>query len=153
MNKLSLLIVATFASVSSLTTYAAEKIDFGTEIYPILRESCLSCHAAPYEDTKGRMKKPKGSTRLDTPEWIQKGHAEKDGTWEAIIVAGDAEASSFYTLTILPEDHDDIMPAKGDPLTKAQTDLIKNWINSGADFGDFVAPEYTNPRSKEAAAK
>ncbi|MGC6423539.1 MAG: hypothetical protein ACON4O_00970 [Lentimonas sp.] len=130
---------------------AVEPIDFGSDIYPILRENCLSCHAAPYTDTRGRLRKPKDGIRLDTPEWVQKGHPKQDGTWETIIVPGNAGASSFYTLTILPEDHDDIMPAKGDPLTQEQTDLIKNWINQGANYGGFEAPEYVNPRSREAA--
>lgn len=138
---------------ATLAVSAADKIDFGTDIYPILSESCLNCHAAPYEDTRGKTRKPKGGVRLDTPEWIQKGYLDKEGTQHSVITPGDAAASEFYTLTILPADHDDIMPGKGDPLTKAQTDLLKKWINAGAEYGDFKAPVYVNPKSKQAAAK
>jgi len=141
-----------FSLIGGLSSVAAaETIDFGKEIYPILRESCLSCHSAPYKDSKGRTRKPKEGLRLDTPEWIQKGYINDDGEQEMVVVPGDADASSFYTLLILPEDHDDIMPAKGDPLTKEQTELIKQWINEGAKYGDFKAPKYVNPKSAEAA--
>ena len=147
-------LVLAISFISSLSAVsAAEPIDFGKEIYPIIRESCLSCHAAPYTDTKGRIKNPKEGLRLDTPEWIQKGFINDEDTQVAVVVPGDAEASSFYTLTILPEDHDDIMPGKGDPLTKEQTDLIKQWINDGAKYGDFKAPKYVNPKSAAATKK
>ncbi|MGJ8653660.1 MAG: c-type cytochrome domain-containing protein [Opitutaceae bacterium] len=136
---------------ATLAASAAEKIDFGKDIYPILKESCLSCHAAPYVDTRDKTKEPKGGLRLDTPEWIQKGYLDKEGVQHSVITPGDADASEFYTLTILPEDHDDIMPGKGDPLTKVQTELLKQWINEGADYGNFKAPAYVNPKSKQAA--
>lgn len=150
MNKYHPSLLAALTLIIASNLQAVEKIDFGKEIYPILRERCLSCHAAPYEDTRGRIRKPKDGVRLDTPEWIQKGHPKDDGTWKTIVTPGAAESSSFYTLTILPEDHDDIMPARGNPLSKEQTNLLKNWINQGADYGDFEAPEYVNPKSKAA---
>lgn len=135
----------------SLQFANADTVDFGKHVYPILKDSCLRCHAAPYEDTRGRTKKPKGGLRLDTAEWIMKGYVNDDGETEKVVIPGDAEASEFYTLTILPEDHDDVMPSSGDLLTKEQTELLKLWIEQGATFGDFKAPKYVNPKSKEAA--
>ena len=41
------------------------------------------------------------------------------------------------------------MPPKGDPLTKAQLDMLKKWIVGGADFGGFKAPVYVNPNAKK----
>ena len=101
--------------------------DFAKDIQPILEESCISCHAAPYK--KGsRLRKPKGDYRVDTRENIVKaGESEEAG-----VVPGNAAKSEFYKRIILPEDHDDIMPAKGDPLTPAQQKLIKDWIDAGA---------------------
>lgn len=129
----------------------AETIDFGKHVYPILKDSCLRCHAVPYEDTRGRTKKPKGGLRLDTVEWIMKGYVNDEGETQKVVTPGDAEASELYTLTVLPEDHDDVMPSSGDLLTKEQADILKLWINQGATFGDFKAPRYVNPKSKEAA--
>jgi hypothetical protein len=134
----------------SLTATTNESIDFGTEIYPILRENCLNCHSAPYEDVRGRIKEPKGGLRLDSPEWISKGAIKDDGSVTTALIPGDADASELYSLTILPVDHDDLMPPRGEPLTPAQTELLKNWINQGADFGNFEAPEFLHPKSKQA---
>ncbi len=135
---------------TGLPAAAADSLDFGEQIYPILRDNCLSCHAAPYEDTRGRIKNPKGDVRLDTPEWIQTGYINDDGVTVAIVHPGDAAASTLYTRTILPEDHDDIMPAKGDPLSPEQTEQLKQWINTGAHYGTFEAPTYINPKSAAA---
>ncbi len=129
----------------------AEAVDFGKDIYPVLKDRCLSCHAEAYVDAKrGKLREPKGGLRLDTAEWIQKGYTdEDDGSQHFVIVAGKPADSEFYTLTTLDPDHDDIMPSKGDPLTAAQQDLIKNWIAQGAKYGDFVAPKYVNPKAKK----
>ena len=127
----------------------AGDIDFGKDIYPILKESCLGCHSKAYIDAdSGKLKKPKGGLRLDTPEWIQKGYEDDDGIQQFVIVAGDPLKSPFYTLTTLDPDDEDIMPAKGDTLTITQQALIRDWIAQGAKFGNFVAPEYVNPKAK-----
>ena len=52
----------------------------------------------------------------------------------AAIVPGKPERSPFYTLTVLPADHDDMMPPDGPPLSKSQTDLLKQWIAEGAKW-------------------
>ena len=45
---------------------SANAVDFGKQIYPILKNKCLSCHGAAYVDAKtGRTKKPKGGVRFD----------------------------------------------------------------------------------------
>ena len=41
------------------------------------------------------------------------------------------------------EDHDDIMPPKGDPLTKTQTDLIAQWIKEGAKMPEKIVTQET----------
>ena len=46
--------------------------DFKKDVMPILQESCIDCHAAPYK--KGtRLRKPKGGYRVDTRENIHQG--------------------------------------------------------------------------------
>ena len=100
------------------------EVDFGHDIYPILVESCIDCHGE---------KKQKGKLRLDSPKAILAG---ADG--EPVLVPGDPIESLMYALTILPMDDMDVMPSKGDLLTKEQTDLIKKWITGGAGFGGFT---------------
>ncbi|MEM7392451.1 MAG: c-type cytochrome domain-containing protein [Verrucomicrobiota bacterium] len=108
-------------------------VDFGKEIWPIIKTSCLNCHKAEYIDQNGRKKKPKGGLRVDDMKLLMEG-----GDGGEVIIPGEPDKSTFYTFTILPEDDPDVMPAKGDLLTKEQTDKIKAWIQEGANFNGFT---------------
>jgi len=147
---LTLSLMGCLAIAFAQNAAAADKIDFSKQIYPLLKEKCLSCHAAPYKDAKsGRTKKPKGGVRLDTVELIKAGYENDDDQKVFAFVAGKPEKSTAYTTAALPADHDDIMPPKGDPLTKAQLAMLKKWIADGADYGGFNAPAYVNPNAKK----
>ena len=99
--------------------------------------------------SSGRTKKPKGGLRLDTVEWITKGYLNDDDETVKSVVPGKPEKSPIYTSSALPPDHDDIMPPKGDTLTKAELTALKQWILQGAKFGGFKAPAYVNPKAKK----
>jgi uncharacterized membrane protein len=114
-------------------TSSDNQVTFSKHIWPIIENHCLRCHRAPYVDKKGRNKKPAAGLRLDTANLIMKG--SKDAK---VIIPGKPLESSFYTLTTLDEDDDDIMPSKGDLLTIEQQKLIHDWILSGASFGNWT---------------
>lgn len=111
----------------------AKKVDFAKEIWPILEKRCVECHAAPHTEN-GRTKKPKGGVTLDSKEGITSSKRGK------LVVAGKPDDSLLYSSITLPADDEDRMPPekKGEPLSKAQTDLIKLWIEGGADFGKWT---------------
>ncbi|MFT5239161.1 MAG: hypothetical protein ACI9OU_000539 [Candidatus Promineifilaceae bacterium] len=120
------------ASLVALSVGSARaEVSYAKDVWPILKESCVKCHRAPYIN-KDKLVKPKGSLRLDTPSWIKQG--SENGP---VLIPGDPVKSSLYTLTILDPDDDDIMPAKGDPLTSAQQKILHDWIMQGASFGDW----------------
>lgn len=115
---------------------------FEKDIWPILNTKCVDCHRAPYEEN-GRKKEPKAGLRLDAAWAILKG--SENGP---VLKPGDAAGSHLYEVTTLPEDDDDFMPPKGDPLTDTEKKLLMDWINAGADFGGWKgnmegAPEPT----------
>ena len=112
--------VGLFALAAS--AFAADKIDFLTEVKPILESTCVSCHGP---------EKPKGDLRLDS-----RAAALKGGDGGTAIVPGKAQMSPLYTSTVLPPGHDDIMPPKGDPLNKEQTEKLRLWIEQGAEWPD-----------------
>ena len=109
------------------------KVDFESRVLPILRERCFSCHEATKAAPDGRLVKPKGGLRLDGRGWILRGSDER-----TVLTAGDPAKSRLYALTVLPADHEDRMPSKGDPLTKAQTETLRLWIAQGAAFGAWT---------------
>jgi len=123
MKKL-ILIVSGLVGFGNWEARSADKVDFARDIQPILQKSCVECHGP---------EKPKGKLRLDTKEGALKG-----GNNGVVISPGKADESDVYRRITLPADHDDVMPNKGDKLTKAQTDLIRDWINQGAPWPDGV---------------
>jgi formylglycine-generating enzyme required for sulfatase activity len=100
---------------------AAEKIVFSRDIQPLIESTCLSCH----KDGKAE-----GGLLLHTRAQAVKGG---DGKGSGIVPGKPAE-SALYKLTVLPKGHDDVMPPKGDPLTKGQTEALRQWIEEGAEW-------------------
>lgn len=108
---------------------ASEPVNFGKDIWPIFQDRCVSCHGES---------KQKGDLRLDSRAAIEKGG--HDGP---IYVAGKPEESSLVKLISLPKGHEDIMPAKGDPLKEEEIAAIRRWVEEGAQFGEWTAPTAT----------
>lgn len=130
--KIAVLIPA--LALSALLARGADKVDFAKSVQPILETRCIECHGE---------KKQKGDFRMDS-----KGELDK----AKIVVAGKADESELIKRVSLPEGHDDIMPPKGDPLTKEQIELLKNWINEGAVFPEgVVLSSGEAPKTAEAA--
>ena len=117
-----------------LTSPAFAKIDFATEIQPILSNNCFACHG-PDEDSV------KGGLRLDKLDLALKGGDSGDA-----IVPGKPENSLIITRLSLSHDDDDHMPPldKKDPLTTSQKELLQKWIEEGARWGQhwaFIPPK------------
>lgn len=128
----------------------SQGVEFEKEILPFLKASCVDCHKAPYEE-KGKTKKPKAGLRMDAAWAILAG--SEDGE---VLVPGEASKSELYTRVTLPHDDDDFMPPvdKADPLTSEQVELLKKWIDAGADFGGWQGnlegkPKEVNNEGKE----
>ena len=110
----------TKALESAKTTTKVGAVDYGKDVKPILADQCFRCHG----------KKTKGGLRLD-----DRVAALKGGDSEyAAFVPGKPEKSFMIELLDPEIAGDDIMPPKGDPLSKKQRELLKKWIAQGADY-------------------
>src|SRR5688500_14288021 len=116
-----LIVVSNTVCFLALPSLAADKIDFNLDVKPILEATCVSCHGP---------EKPKASLRLDS-----RAAALKGGDDGAALVPGKPKESPLYSTTILPADHDDVMPPK-EQLTKEQTEILRRWIEEGASWPD-----------------
>ena len=123
---------------------AQGKIDFQRQILPIFEKSCVECHASPHTGPDGKLKKPKAGVVLDSKDGI----TGKKG----LVVAKNPAGSSLYAAITLPADDEDRMPPqkKGEPLPKAQTDLIAQWIEEGASFGTWTGKKAEAPAAPVA---
>ncbi|MCA8972604.1 MAG: hypothetical protein KDC95_22645 [Planctomycetes bacterium] len=100
----------------------AAKVDFVKDVLPIFRERCFECHSGDSDE---------GDLLLD-----DKTNVFDDERSDAAIKPGSPKESSIYRRIVLPADDSDIMPAEGDPLTKAQIATIERWIREGASWPD-----------------
>ena len=130
MTMKTLIVIATGAVLAAGPAFGAEaKVDFAKDIQPLLQQNCVKCHGA---------EKQKGKLRLDSREAALKGGKEGPA-----LVAGDAAKSEMVRRVGLPKNDDNIMPPEGDPLSKAQIDLLKEWINQGAVWPESAGAKET----------
>lgn len=128
----------------------ANKIDFRKQVLPILEKNCVECHKAPFTDENGKKKRPKGGVMLDTADAIQKGKRGK------LLVPKKPKDSLLHAVVTLPDDDEDRMPPpkKGGPLPKAQIEILRQWIEEGADFGGWTGgPEKAGEPKADGAKK
>lgn len=133
----NILILTLIGLAAPVASVQAEDIDFATQIYPFVKSGCVKCHQPPYEDERGRTRKPKGGYILSTKAGIMESEGE-DG--DKFIVPGKPDESRMLQVTKLPIDDDMHFPPEGKApqWTDAEKELFAKWIEAGADFGDWT---------------
>ena len=116
--------VAATAGVANHAQQAPKKVDFATEVLPILRQNCVSCHGP---------KEQKNGLRLD-----RRKDAMRGGTI-AVIGPGNAEGSRLYH-KLIGTQFGPQMPPTG-ALPAAHVATIKAWIDQGAEWPDALSNE------------
>ncbi|MEJ7638586.1 MAG: DUF1549 domain-containing protein, partial [Singulisphaera sp.] len=98
---------------------ARGRVDFETQIKPILQDRCVNCH------TRG---KSKGGLSLETREAVLRG-----GEGGPAVVVGKSEESPLVEL-VAGVEPDRRMPLKGDPLSTREVGLLRAWIDQGLSW-------------------
>lgn len=113
-------------------------VDFTQQIQPLLAKHCYSCHGPDVQE---------GGLRLDQSE-----QAFKQLDSEAIAVVPRHPEKSEIIARITNKDEDLQMPPEGDRLQQEQIDLLKIWIQQGAEWKKHWAfqpsPKRTPPQVK-----
>lgn len=97
-------------------TFAAEPVNYASDILPIFRRHCLKCHG---EDTQ------KADLNLQNYATALKG-----GSGGKVLTAGRSSASLLFQ-AITNEDADVRMPPNSPPLAEKDIELIRVWIQEG----------------------
>lgn len=124
-----LMLLACWLTAESLCALAGAQpshaIDFNRDIRPLLAENCLQCHGP---DAQARA----ADLRLDI----------ESAAKSAVIRPGAASESEFLH-RIESNDPDSVMPppATGKTLTPAQKELLRRWIDGGANYAKHWALE------------
>ncbi len=134
MVKLNVLI---FSLVVLITSCSQDKIDFSSQVKPILNKRCITCH--------GGVKKNSGFSVLFREEAIDTTESGKPS-----IVPGHPELSEVIR-RINSSDPEDRMPYKEEPLSNSEIKILTKWIEQGAQWGEHWA--YQSPKPIEVPGK
>ncbi len=119
-----ILIVAAI-TVAYLYFTKPEPVDFTSQVKPIINQKCITCH--------GGVKQKAGFSLLFRDEALAKTKSGKPA-----IIPGDADNSELIRRITL-NDPEERMPYMHDPLSKEDIDIIRRWINEGAQWGEHWA--------------
>lgn len=126
----SIALIAAMILVTGTTTIygqSTEAIDFGRQIQPILAKRCFACHGPD---------KSEGGLRLDQKELSFR----KMESGKQPLVPKDPGHSELFR-RVTSSDDTERMPPEGMPLTPAQVELLKRWIEQGAEWKEHWAFE------------
>ena len=98
-----------------------EKIDYNTQVKPILNKHCISCH--------GGVKQNGGFSLLFEAE--AKGNTDSGAP---AIIAGHPNKSEMIR-RLTSKDPEERMPYEKDPLSRAEINILKKLIDQGAVWG------------------
>ncbi len=130
------LVLVPFAAIWLGGCGSGKKVDYSTEVKPILNKHCISCH--------GGVKQNGGFSVLFREEALG---VTKSG--KPAIIPGDPGASEFIR-RLHTNDPKERMPLKAQPLSKAEIDILTRWVEQGAEWGEHWA--YVPPASPAANA-
>ena len=128
MNKkiiFAVLILATLALSSWLISFNKTRIDFTTQVKPIINKNCITCH--------GGVKQKGGFSLLFREEALAKTKSGKPA-----IIPGDPDNSEMIKRLTL-KDPEERMPYKHDALSASDIDILARWVKEGATWGKHWA--------------
>ena len=111
--------------LSSFLGVFENRVDYNTQIKPILNKNCIACH--------GGVKKASGFSLLFKHEALAPAKSGKPA-----IIPGNADDSEMIRRLTLT-DPDERMPLDHPPLNSDDIDLLRKWIDQGATWGDHWA--------------
>ena len=102
--------------------YSRDKVNFSRQIRPILSENCFYCHGPDANERQADL-------RLD----------DETSAHAALKIGSASESELFRRIT--SPDPDELMPPPDSQrkLTQRQRELIRQWINEGAEWGEHWA--------------
>lgn len=127
------LVVFCIAVITVISCASNDKVDFNTEIRPILNKNCIACH--------GGVKESGGFGILFPEDAVRPTDSGKPA-----IIPGDPENSEFVK-RLVHHDPEFRMPLEKEPLSKEEIALIKKWIKQGAQWDDHWS--FTKPLAQK----
>jgi mono/diheme cytochrome c family protein len=128
-----------FLLSGTLAAQAPEKVDFAVDVQPILRQHCVECHG-PSQQMRG--------LRLDRR---RDALPNRVGANAARIIPGNSSRSLLFRRLTGKESGSQMPPDA--PLRQEQIDVIRNWIDQGAEWPDALSGETVTSRPDPAVVR
>ncbi|WP_349313922.1 DUF1553 domain-containing protein [Chitinophaga sp. MM2321] len=125
MRIIPVLVISFSIGIILVACNSRKRVDFSTEVKPILNKHCISCH--------GGVKQNGGFSVLFREEAMG---ITKSG--KPAIIPGHPEKSEFIR-RLTCKDPKERMPRKGEPLTAEEVDILTRWVKQGAEWGKHWA--------------
>ena len=142
MNKITITLILLSFSWPLFTQAAGlpDKVEFNRDISPIFSSTCFNCHGPDKHEAKAHLQLHTFEAATKPRTYTTKSGKKK--TKEAVIVPRHPEKSSVWE-RIATDDEDDIMPPADfhHTLTERDKQLVKKWIEQGAEYQDHWAYE------------
>jgi ankyrin repeat protein len=137
MRKIVIVLLAAFpvAAQTQLPPASPVKIDYEKDVKPLLAESCYSCHGSEVQQA---------GLRLDLRQAALRG-----GDYGPVIAPGKSSESKLIK-RLVDGDGGMQMPPTG-PLSPEQIDILRAWIDQGAEFRTEIAERPTVPIDPQLA--
>jgi len=122
-----------------ITSCRDKKIDFSSQVKPIINKHCIACHGGVRRNAKFSLLFRHEA--LDTAE-----------SGKHVIIPGEPEHSEMIR-RISSTDPEVRMPYKEEPLSSEQISILRQWIKEGAQWGDHWAYIPPKPVDVPTSAK
>jgi len=120
------------------TSSTKPKVDFTTEVFPLLRQRCFRCHGPEQQ---------MGEYRLDTKQLALTGGLSAPN----IVPGKPADSPLFQRVSAIGKLN--AMPMVGERLNPSELALIRSWIEQGAEWPDQVGVKATTVEKHWAYVK
>jgi ankyrin repeat protein len=117
-------------------SHGQAKVDFARDIQPLLKERCFECH---------------GPTKQNNGYRLDRRSIALSGVVRPNIVPRSSETSRLIRRVTGPESGPQMPP--DDQLTRDEIDVLKRWIDEGAEWPDAFANEREFPPQDPAATR
>ena len=125
-SKIALISIAITVTVLFFACISKDdKIDYSTQVKPIINRKCISCH--------GGVKAKGGFSLLFREEALA-----KTESGQPAIIPGDPDGSEMIRRLTL-DDPEERMPFKHEPLSKDEIAILRKWVKQGAQWGEHWA--------------
>ena len=112
----TVLVFAAIHLTAAVADETSEQISFQRDIAPILEANCLRCHGPD---------SPEGDVSLNNATGLREA---------GIVVPGKPKKSHLLTIIQPDGDQRPAMPKEGQPLTTVEVDVLRRWIEAGANW-------------------